>query len=121
MNSILDKTKQFFKKQENIILTVALLVLLVLAVTGIYKCPFLLIFKIPCPFCGISRAFRSAATFHMREAFGFHPLWPAIGLALLLEILRRLKLIRISNRVYNIGAILLAIAILICYLFRYFI
>ncbi len=37
-----------------------------------------LIFGMPCPGCGITRAFCYAAHGHFREAFGFHLLWPVV-------------------------------------------
>jgi len=46
------------------------------ATTGPVLCPMALILGMPCPGCGITRAFCYATHGHFREAFGFHPLWP---------------------------------------------
>ena len=48
------------------------------ATTGPVLCPMALILGMPCPGCGITRAFCFAAHGHFREAFGFHPLWPLL-------------------------------------------
>jgi hypothetical protein len=37
-----------------------------------------LVLGIPCPGCGITRAFGLALHGHLAEAFAFHPLWPLI-------------------------------------------
>ncbi len=118
LNSSTDSMQNKKISRSAVVLAAALLVLVILMLTGIYQCPFRLLFKIPCPFCGISRAFMSASHFHMKEAFAFHPLWPLIVLALLTELLKALKIVKISNRLYNIGAALLGLCILICYIIR---
>jgi hypothetical protein len=48
------------------------------ATTGPVLCPMALILGLPCPGCGITRAFCFASHGHFAEAFRFHPLWPLI-------------------------------------------
>lgn len=67
-----------------------LFVLAFLVLIGIYSltgCPIKRITGIPCPGCGMSRAWRSVLTFHFKDAFLFHPLWsvPLIVLFLVLK------------------------------------
>ena len=48
------------------------------ATTGPVLCPMALVLGMPCPGCGITRAFCYATHGHFHEAFGFHPLWPLL-------------------------------------------
>jgi len=41
-------------------------------------CPLPLTLGIPCPGCGITRAFSLATHGHFAEAYAFHPLWPLL-------------------------------------------
>ncbi len=44
--------------------------------TGPVLCPMALILGMPCPGCGLTRAFCFASHGRFAEAFGFHVLWP---------------------------------------------
>ena len=46
--------------------------------TGPVFCPLALATGIPCPGCGLTRAFCHASHGLFREAFGFHALWPLL-------------------------------------------
>jgi hypothetical protein len=48
------------------------------ALDGPVLCPLALIVGMPCPGCGITRAFCFATHGRFREAFGYHALWPLI-------------------------------------------
>ena len=48
------------------------------ALTGPVLCPLVLITGMPCPGCGITRAFCFATHGRLGEAFQYHPLWPLI-------------------------------------------
>ncbi|MDR2157132.1 MAG: DUF2752 domain-containing protein [Clostridiales Family XIII bacterium] len=64
-------------------------------------CPFKLITGIPCPGCGMTRAFLSAAQLDFRSAFAYHPLFPIIpvcAVLLILWVLRRAAAHRIRLR-----------------------
>jgi hypothetical protein len=41
-------------------------------------CPMALVLGLPCPGCGLTRAFCHASHGLFREAFGFHALWPLL-------------------------------------------
>lgn len=47
---------------------------------GVFSCPIYRIFGIPCPTCGVTRAYRLFLGGHFREAFTMHPLFllPAV-------------------------------------------
>ena len=48
------------------------------AFSGPVICPLPLTLGIPCPGCGITRAFGLATHGHFGEAYAFHPLWPLV-------------------------------------------
>jgi hypothetical protein len=48
------------------------------AFSGPVVCPMPLVLGIPCPGCGITRAFGLALHGHLGEAYAFHPLWPLL-------------------------------------------
>ena len=67
-----------------------------LVVIFIYKCPTRFIFGIPCPSCGMTRAFLSAAKLDFKAAFYYHPLFGIIGIELVYLIFRKLILKKIN-------------------------
>src|SRR5579862_767907 len=48
------------------------------AFDGPVLCPMALLLGMPCPGCGLTRAFGLATHGRFREAFDYHPLWPLI-------------------------------------------
>jgi len=46
-----------------------------------WRCPIALVFGVPCPTCGITRAIRCVLHADFAGAFHFYPLWPGIFLA----------------------------------------
>ncbi len=50
------------------------------AFTGPILCPMHLVLGLPCPGCGMTRAFCLATRGHWAEAYSFHPLYPLIFL-----------------------------------------
>ncbi len=48
------------------------------AFTGPVLCPLALVFGLPCPGCGLTRALGLATHGRFAEAFQYHPLWPAL-------------------------------------------
>ncbi len=86
---------------------------------GLYRCPSEFIFGVPCPLCGISRAFKSLLSGNIRAAFYYHPLWPVILLSLILYILCTLRIIRPGKRVFNAACIILAVMLLGCFILRH--
>ncbi|MGN1234562.1 MAG: DUF2752 domain-containing protein [Christensenellaceae bacterium] len=47
-----------------------------LIATGEYVCPFYACFHIPCPGCGMTRAYQALICFDLRSAFEYHCLFP---------------------------------------------
>lgn len=56
---------------------------LILVVFFSYRCPFLLFWGIPCPGCGMTRAFIALLHLDIQAAFYYHPLFPLVILLLL--------------------------------------
>lgn len=54
-----------------------LLLLLFLLLAG-YQCPLRFFLGIPCPFCGMTRAFLCVLEGDLAKSFYFHPLWPIV-------------------------------------------
>lgn len=54
------------------VLVIALLTLIVL----FYKCPVKSVFGIPCPGCGMTRAYQALMSGNLSGAFNWHPLFP---------------------------------------------
>lgn len=110
--------KKFNKKTFFIILTVVVIVL-VLAVFGVYKCPFRYFFGVPCPTCGITRAIVSVFSLHFAASFYYYALWPLFIIALIFYALFEFNVIKISKKTFNILVIIFAIIILVYYILRH--
>lgn len=70
--------------------------------SGVYSCPTYRIFGIPCPSCGVTRAYRLFLSGHFREAFLMHPLF-LLPAALLFK--------PFQNRRFFIGMLVVFIAV----------
>ena len=57
-------------KRELKIIFIVVSIILVIMITGIYRCPFEYILGIPCPTCGISRAIISLFHLDYQNNFG---------------------------------------------------
>lgn len=88
-------------------------------VLKLYRCPLEFIFGIPCPLCGITRAFLALFSGDISAAFYYHPLWPVILLSLILYVLYRFDVIKPSKRVFNAACIVLVILLLGCFILRH--
>ena len=75
---------------------VALAVLLFVAF--VYKCPYYLLLGIPCPGCGLTRAYLAAFRLDFKSAFAYHPLFPAAAPMLLYAAHREKLRRRLSNK-----------------------
>ena len=93
--------------------------LFVLVVLGIYDCPLDRFAGIPCPLCGITRAFTSAARGDFPAAFYYHPLWPVILLALVLFFLSRLNVISPSKKMIDAAGYALCVLLVLCFIIRH--
>ncbi|SCW32189.1 Protein of unknown function [Ruminococcaceae bacterium YRB3002] len=90
----------------------------VFAVLGIYNCPMKLLFGLPCPLCGITRAFTAVIKLDFKEAFYYHPLWPVIAVVIIAETLNELSVVKIPQKANNIALIIVAAMLLVCYVIR---
>ena len=89
------------------------LVFLLVANTPVsIPCLFLWATGIPCPACGMTRAFISLAHFNLRQSFAYHPLF------FLVPFLPFLYLERISNRLRDILAYCLLALVLVVWVIR---
>lgn len=108
------------KKDPAIIIVILVLfILAVLVILGFYRCPLRMLFGIPCPLCGISRAFLCLFTGHFAKSFYYHPLWPIAVIAFMLFVLDRKSIIHLSRRQIRIGEITVAVLLVICYIIRH--
>ncbi len=74
-----------------------------IAISGIillvfYHCPFLYVFGIPCPGCGMTRALLNAAMLDFRAAVYYHPLFLVVVIASIYVILKHMGKIKISKQ-----------------------
>lgn len=95
------------------------IILIVLVVSGIYQCPTRLLLGVPCPFCGMTRAFVSLARFNIVDSFYYHPLWPIVVIAGIVYILTVIEKIKLSERAVNIGLIITGAVFIICFIIRH--
>ncbi|MBQ7986357.1 MAG: DUF2752 domain-containing protein [Clostridia bacterium] len=58
------------KKQTGLFWAIVVLLFL-----GAFKCPLYEVFGVPCPTCGMTRAWRSVLSFDLATAFSMHPLF----------------------------------------------
>ena len=85
------------KLKDFLLACIAAAVLLLLAAFGIYRCPLDFIFGIPCPMCGMTRAFISLFKLDVASAFYYHPLWPLLIVSVVVYILHYFEVIKISK------------------------
>ncbi len=114
----MDKDRERTIIVSAIVLTVVA-ILGIMAVLGIYSCPFKLVFGIPCPLCGITRAMMALVRGSFAEAFYYHPLWPLILSYGLILVLSELRIISIKKPWNDILPIVVAFLLLICYFVRF--
>ena len=84
-----------------------------------YQCPLLFFFGIPCPFCGMTRAFLCVLNGNIPESFYFHPLWPVVLLIMVIFVLCKMKMIHLSDKVMNNGAFIIGLLFLLCFIIRH--
>lgn len=108
-------------KRELIIIFIVVSIILVLMITGIYRCPFEYILGIPCPTCGISRAIISLFHLEIAKSFYYYALWPLVLLFLIFIFLIWIGKIKVSKKTFNIICIVLGLIIIIYYIYRHII
>ena len=98
---------------------IGLSVFAVMFAFGIYRCPLNFLFGIPCPLCGMTRAFMALAKGDIAGAFYYHPLWPLAIPTAVFFVLNYLELIHPSERAFHIICGLLEATLLICFIVRH--
>lgn len=87
----------------------------IIVISGIYRCPFKLIFGVDCPGCGMTRAFISALKLDFKAAFRYHPLFWLFGIetayVLLINIAPRIR--RNKNAELVIGIVSLFLLLIV--------
>lgn len=99
-------------------LLIILLFLLFLWFVG-YQCPLFFFLGIPCPFCGMTRAFLCALNGDILRAFYYQPLWPVVLFIMVIFVLSKTKIIHLSDKVINNGAFIIGILFLLCFIIRH--
>ena len=84
-----------------------------------YDCPLDIILGIPCPLCGMTRAFFSLPFGKVEESFYYHPLWPLVVITALLGFAKATGSIKPSKKAVDIYLIFLAASFLVCYIIRH--
>ena len=107
-------------KKEKQIYIITIIIILLLSLLKIYKCPFKYIFGISCPFCGMTRAFISLIKFEIAKSFYYHLLWPLVLIILIIYTLIELKIIKIKKKIIYILLYVFCIINLIYYFYRLF-
>ena len=102
-----------------IFISVILMGLFILALLKLYECPVEMIFGVPCPVCGITRALASLLRGDIGAAFFYHPLWPTVPIVAILYILYCFDIITPSKRQIDAGCVILAALVLGCYIIRH--
>lgn len=94
-------------------------VFIIILILSFYRCPFYFLLGIPCPFCGMTRAFLCVLKGDLIEAFYFHPLWPLVIAAGIIFILVKIKVLKLSGKAVNILAFIAAFLFLLCFILRH--
>ena len=81
------------KRVREKVVSLTILCGILVAMVGLYQCPSMLLFNLPCPGCGMTRAYLALLRLDPIRAFQWHPLFP-IPLAVVVYTLFRNRLIR---------------------------
>lgn len=84
----------------------------------IWYCPMLLFFHIPCPCCGMTRAFLALCRLDLRESFFWHPLLIPAGILILYVAHRRVLPKRLNQRTEQIIGIAFLAILMLVYVYR---
>ncbi len=85
-----------------------------------YKCPFDYFLGIPCPGCGMTRAFFALLRLDFEEAFYYHPLFFVVIVAAVIILLYFLKIIKMRSKTKNLLLGFVSILFFIVYFIRLF-
>lgn len=64
----------------------------------VYRCPVAYFLHVPCPGCGVTRAYKAALALHFKEAFRYHPLFPVVLPAVMYVAHRNVLIKRLSDK-----------------------
>ena len=106
-------------KKYTIVAIAVVLVIGILSLLGLYRCPFRLMFGVPCPLCGMTRALYHAVRLEFREAFYSHALWPIAAVGLPLFDVYKIRGIEIKEKYKNAIIVFLCVTILGYYIIRH--
>ncbi|MCI9448925.1 MAG: DUF2752 domain-containing protein [Clostridiales bacterium] len=95
-----------------------ILLLILLLILFVYRCPIFYFFHVPCAGCGITRAYFSAFSFNLKEAFRYHPLFFTVAPTILYIAHRNILKKRLSNKAEKIYFIVLCSLFLAVYIIR---
>lgn len=100
----------------------AFLCLIAVVLLLFYKCPVKMIFGIPCPGCGMTRAFLSFVRLDFKKAFDYHPLFPIVFIELVYFVFRDLipEKYKINEKVENTVLCATAILMIAVWIYRLF-
>ena len=73
----------------------------------VYKCPIKLFFRIDCPGCGMTRAYKALLRLDFQTAFSYHELFPIPFIVLVYQIFRKKFSIGEKNELISIVMILI--------------
>ena len=107
------------KTRQIIPVAAAVIILFILVISGVYRCPLNFFFGIPCPLCGFTRALKAVMHGDIASSFYYHPLWPVIILYCAFCLLSRIKLIHPSGKLMNVFGYLLCVLLIACFILRH--
>lgn len=86
----------------------------------IYKCPFNYFFHIPCPGCGITRAYIAALHLDFKAAFEYHPLFFTVAPIILYTAHRNVLKKHLRDIIESILFFIIFMLFIAIYIFRLF-
>lgn len=104
------------KKLQNIFIIILVVGLMILF--GLYKCPFKMLFGISCPGCGMTRALMALATLDFSAAIHYHPAVFVLVIFVIGWLLDVLKLIKLNAQVKKLAVIIFCAVMIGVYIFR---
>ena len=82
------------------------------------NCPLRLLFKVHCPFCGMTRAHLAALRFDFQAAFQYHPLF-FLGIPYILLLTHEEHFPQKAKKAYRYCVYFLTALFIACYVIRY--
>ena len=106
-------------KKDIVLLICALIVIRLVMISGLYRCPSRLLFGIPCPLCGMTRAITAVLSGDFSLAFYYHPLWPLAIIVIALFLLSYLHVISPSKKAVDIAVYVICILLTGVFIYRH--